>query len=128
MIENTTTWYLGTVESGNSYKLAKYTVATDNTLTPITTNAKVGLLRYGELMAGQFDIQENNTNYWTLTPGSSSNVYVSRYFGDNLAGGTFSPNNSSFIGIKPSLNLKSNVVITSGDGTKQNPFQIELTS
>jgi len=24
------------------------------------------------------------------------------------------------------MNLKSNVIITSGDGTKENPFQVEL--
>ena len=30
--------------------------------------------------------------------------------------------------IKPTLNLKSNVIITSGDGTLQNPFTIELAS
>ena len=31
-------------------------------------------------------------------------------------------------GIKPALNLKANVIITSGDGTKENPFEIELLS
>ncbi len=29
-------------------------------------------------------------------------------------------------GVRPSLNIKSNVVITGGDGTKENPFTIEL--
>src|SRR5699024_11197745 len=53
MIEDSTTWYLGTVGSGTSYKLAKYTNTTDNVLTPSTTTAKVGLLRLVELMAGQ---------------------------------------------------------------------------
>ena len=68
MIEDNTTWYLGTVGYGASYKLAKYTDTTGNTLISSTTDAKVGLLRIGELMAGQFDRYENNTDYWTLTP------------------------------------------------------------
>src|SRR5699024_9146835 len=49
MIEDNTTWYLGTVGDGTSYKLAKYTDITGTTLTSSTTTAKVGLLRFGEL-------------------------------------------------------------------------------
>ena len=30
------------------------------------------------------------------------------------------------LGIKPTMNLKSNVVITGGDGTKNNPFTVKL--
>ena len=32
----------------------------------------------------------------------------------------------SLFAIKPALNLKSNVIITSGDGTKENPFELKL--
>ena len=121
MIEDTTTWYLGTVGSGASYKLAKYTNTTDNILISSTTNSKVGLLRYGELMSGQFDRYDNNTYYWTLTPYSASNVRSVNHNG--RAGNS---NLTNAVGIKPSLNLKSNVIITSGDGTKQNPFQLSV--
>ncbi len=61
MIEDSTTWYLGTVGSGASYKLAKYTDTVMSSLTSSTTEAKVGLLRFGELMSGQFDRYSNNT-------------------------------------------------------------------
>ena len=54
MIEDNTTWYLGTVGSGANYKLAKYQDATSNSLITTTATAKVGLLRLGELMAGQY--------------------------------------------------------------------------
>ena len=121
MIEDTTTWYLGTVGSGASYKLAKYTNTTDNILISSTTNSKVGLLRYGELVSGQFDRYDNNTYYWTLTPYSASNVRSVNHNG--RAGNS---NLTNAVGIKPSLNLKSNVIITSGDGTKQNPFQLSV--
>ena len=118
-----TTWYLGTVVSGESYKLAKYTNATDNILTTNTVTDEVGLLRLGELMAGQFDIESNNTDYWTLTPSSSSNLYGVRK--DNSVR-LFYP--IMEIGVRPSTNLKSNVIITGGEGTLQNPFTLALAN
>ena len=122
MIEDNTTWYLGTVRSGtNNYKLAKYQDATSSSLTTSTTTAKIGLLRIGELMAGQFDKNDNNVDYWTLTPESTSDVRNVAYSGIGSSG---SPANSS--GSSPSMNLKSNVIITGGDGTKNSPFQIKL--
>ena len=122
MIEDSTTWYLGTVGDGSSYKLAKYTDVNMSGLTSSTIDAKVGLLRFGELMAGQFDRYDINTDYWTLTTYSSSSV---RYVRDN--GDVYSTSSSTrAYGVRPSLNLKSNVIITGGDGTKNNPFTLKL--
>ena len=130
MIEDNTTWYLGTVGNVESYKLAKYTDE-NMSLYAKNTNAKVGLLRFGELMAGQFNrykIKGNNINtdltmhYWTLTPYNTSNVR-------NINSSGFAYYNSAstaLYGVRPTLNLKSNVIITSGDGTKENPFEIAL--
>ena len=122
MIEDNTTWYLGTVGDAN-YKLAKYQDATSSNLTTSTTTAKVGLLRLGELMAGQFDKYGKNATYWTLTPYSTSNV---RIFNNSGIGYNNSPTGS--LGSRPSMNLKSNVVITGGKGTKEEPFSIKLGS
>ena len=118
MIEDNTTWYLGTVGNTN-YKLAKYQDATSSNLTTSTTTAKVGLLRLGELMAGQFDKYGNNTTYWTLTPYSSSRVRYVYYYGNV---NYYSPSRS--YGSRPSMNLKSTVKIVSGTGTKSSPFSI----
>ncbi len=120
MIEESTTWYLGTVGNGTSYKLAKY-ADTNMSGDATSTDAKVGLLRIGELMAGQFDRYGNNTYYWILTPYSISNVsFVSSsgYVGNGTS--------SREYGVRPSLNLKANVVITGGDGTKDRPFTLAL--
>ena len=122
MIEDNTTWYLGTVESGTSYKLAKYT-DTNMSGYATSTNAKVGLLRLGELMSGQFDRYGNNTSYWTLTPYSSSSVRRVNDYGRASNG---SPSNKN--GARPSMNLKSNVQIVNGDGTLNSPFEIQLGS
>ena len=124
MIEDNSTWYLGTVGDGASYKLAKYTDTNMSNTTSSTTNAKAGLLRFGELMAGQFNIDENNITYWTLTPNSSTNIH----FIYNSSNGDSNLPSGYNLGIKPSLNLKSNVVITGGDGTLQNPFTLELAN
>ena len=121
MIENSTIWYIGTVGDGTSYKLAKY--AEISMLGYATSiDAKVGLLRLGELMSGQFNIYRNNTHYWTLTPNRVSSV---RYVSNN--GGVVAGSGPSDTrGIRPSLNLKSNVQIVNGDGTKNNPFTLAL--
>ena len=121
MIEDSTTWYLGTVGSGASYKLAKYT---DISMSGYATNteSKVGLLRMGELMAGQFDRYGNNINYWILTPRNSSRVYVMAPV-TNATNIHYLTNSNA---IRPSLNLKSNVVITGGDGTKDRPFVLSV--
>ena len=123
MIEENSTWYLGTVADKQSYKLAKYT---DENMAGYaqSTKAKVGLLRYGELMTGQIDSFNNNSDYWTLSPAGSIYAW---YAGES---GTMSFNygTSYTRGIRPALSLKSNVIITSGDGTLQNPFQIALSN
>ena len=116
MIEDNTIWYLGTVGSSDSYKIAKYT-DTNMSEYATSTDSKVGLLRVGELMAGQFNIYRNNTTYWTLNP---YNMFVMRFVGIN--GDTNSAEPIYAQGIKPSLTLKSNVIITSGTGTKSDPF------
>ena len=132
MIEDSTTWYLGTVRSGVNYRLAKYTDTNMSSLTVSTTNAKVGLLRMGELMAGQFErytvkggtsTTGLTTTYWTLTLYSSS--YVRLVSGDSNAE-RYSISNA--YGIRPTLNLKSNVIITGGTGLKNDPFTIELAT
>ena len=123
MIEDSTIWYLGTVGYGSSYKLAKYTDTNMSSTTTSITNAKVGLLRLGELMAGQFDRYDNNTYYWTLTPYSASNVH--NVYNRDTANGD---NPAIARGVRPSINLKSNVQITSGTGTKSDPFVLTLGS
>ena len=125
MIEDDTTWYLGAVANKN-YKLTKYQDEIGNSLTTSTTTAKVGLLRLGELMATQTESSvDNNSKYWLLSPYMVSyNLINACYDGGYLGNDGTSITSSS--SIRPAMNLKSNVVITGGDGTKNNPFQIKL--
>ena len=121
MIEDDTTWYLGTVAYSQSYRLAKYRDINMSDYTTSITHAKVGLLRLGELMAGQFNRSTNNINHFTLTPYTTTSIR----FIETTSNIPSIALNISY-GIKPSLNLKSNVIITGGNGTLQNPFSIEL--
>ena len=73
-------------------------------------------------MSGQFTESNKRKDYFTLTPHSQWMKYI---YIDSDANELLP---TSAIGIKPALNLKSNIIITSGDGTLQNPFQIELSS
>ena len=129
MIEDDTIWYLGIVENGANYKLAKYHQSTTGTtLTTSTNTAKVGLLRLGELMAGQFDkYNSDSMTYWLLTPYSTSLVRLMYLYGDSVATNYTRPTSLTF-GSRPAMNLKSNVVITGGKGTKEEPFTIKLGS
>ena len=115
MIEDNTIWYLGAVDNGVSYKLAKYT----NEEFATNVEAKIGLLRYGELMAGKLNY--TSTIYWTLTRNSSNNL-IMRVIG-GLSDAIFREPTEEH-GIRPAFNLKSNVIITSGTGTLNDPFTL----
>ena len=93
--------------------------------TSISTSA-VGLLNIYEYQSSYHGTTyssgylSNGLNWYSLTPYSSSyirtvtrNGYVSNYG---------SP--ASMSGIRPSINLKSNVNIVNGDGTIENPYRI----
>ncbi|MCI5702047.1 MAG: hypothetical protein MR266_04710, partial [Erysipelotrichaceae bacterium] len=90
--------------------------------TSIWNSGYVGLPRYGEMFASQQGNGSNSSSIiWLITPYSSSSVWdvtSSGYANYYNPSGTF--------GVRPSINLKSNIVITGGSGTKSNPFTITL--
>ena len=122
MIEDNTTWYLGTVANNTNYKLAKYSDATSNSLTSNTATSKVGLLRVGELLSGKFSTG-GMVLEWLITPYNTSNTCAI-----NSAGQQYYYNSSTARSFRPAMNLKQNVVITGGKGTKEEPFTIKLGS
>ena len=90
--------------------------------TSIWNSGYVGLPRYGEMFASQQGNGSNSSSIiWLITPYSSSNVW--HVNGHGYANRS-SPSNA--YGVRPSINLKSNIVITGGSGTKSNPFTITL--
>ena len=91
--------------------------------TSIWNSGYVGLPRYGEMFASQQGNGSNGSSIiWLITPYSSSNVWF--VYGSGYANNY--NNLSKTYGVRPSINLKSNIVITGGSGTKSNPFTITL--
>ncbi len=122
MIKDNSTWYVGRLLFGENYKLIKYSNAVDNTInTNNIIKLKIGLLRVGELFASQSSHWSETAGYWTLTSYDNGKV-------NNIgnAGDVYRNDYNFNQGIKPAMNLKSNVVITGGDGTKSNPFTVAL--
>ena len=127
MLESST-YYIKQVSLGTSYKNSlcntNNTTETTKVCTKTTTiwEGLVGLPRYGEMFAGQQGNGYNSSsNIWLITPYSSSYVWYVYYLGYGL-----NNNPSDGNGARPSITLKSNIIITGGDGTKTNPFTIAL--
>lgn len=112
--------FIAPYTQGTSYRLIKYTDTTMNEESTNYVDSEIGLLRVGELMAGQFDIINNNTEYWLLNSTDSSVYNVETYGRLNAA----APANATY-GIKPALFIWPYAVITGGTGTKTDPFTIK---
>ena len=121
------TYYIKEVSSG-SYKNS---ICNINNTSETTKNCEkttnvwntgyVGLPRYGEMFASYQENGYNASNYLLLiTPSGSSQVWC---INQNGAGSNDITTN---VHSRPSIYLKSNVVITGGNGTKSNPFTIAL--
>lgn len=129
MIELNTTWYLGTVEDGTNYKASICKIVnaeiSANTCerTDTSTTASIGLPRVGEMFTSQIT-RGRKAVFWTLTPCSTS-IVRSVYNGNGLSNSI----PTMGWGLRPSMYLKSNVVISStntGDGTYEHPYMVEL--
>jgi hypothetical protein len=105
------------------YYLGKWGMGSDYRKTysnSITT--KVGMLMYGEMLAGNnLNSSINTNNYWLITPYDSAvdSLYIS--VSGNI--GIALPNYNS-VGVRPTMTLKSTMKILSGDGTINNPYII----
>ena len=115
-------WNLAVTPHGSDYSdIYEYTTSgrypsrkSDGSVT-----AKIGLPSYGDRYSGN----DLNYNYWYINrwAGSSSNVGHVRSHG--RASGISAGN--SWRAVRPVMILNSNIVITSGDGTMSNPYNIK---
>ena len=126
MVEST--YYIGTISDDASYKnslcaTASNTVTTkDCEKTTSTWTGKVGLPRYGEMFASQQGSgSSTSSSMWLMNPNSTWYVWVVGGSGASNIAGPYYTN-----GARPSINLKSNIKVTGGKGTKDNPFEISL--
>ena len=143
----TATWNLGGGTVSNAETMYKNergtTVKTSGT--PIVTTAKVGLMyvsdygysvknascnhsskslgRYNATACGGSAWILKNGSEWTVSPNSSDAYYV---FDVSYNAGAGSGSANYGYGVRPVLYLNSNVYITGGDGSINNPFQVGL--
>ena len=84
----------------------------------------VGLPRYGEMFASQQgNGRKSSSSIWLITPYDSYFVW---YVNDSAYASQQGPYGNGTYVARPSIYLKSNVVITGGSGTKSDPFTIAL--
>ena len=143
----TATWNLGESDRSNAETMYKTergtTVKTSGT--PIVTTAKVGLMyasdygysvknsscnhsstslgSYNKTACGGSAWVLKNGYEWTLSPDSSYAYFV---FSVDYDAGVGDGNACYGLGARPVLYLNSNVYITGGDGSINNPFQVGL--
>ena len=95
-------------------------------------NANVGLLSYDEVVyAGGYYGQANSNYYlynsaiiwWTMSPSGFASG-LSHVWRVNTSGDIRSTDVNYAIAVRPVLNLTANTKISSGDGTKENPYVI----
>ena len=67
-----------------------------------------------------------NNSFWTMTPSYfNAAVYANVWLVTQTGNMTF--NSVTFVGgIRPVINIRSDVLISSGDGTAENPYQLTL--
>ena len=141
MIE-TTSWKVGGMARSDTYTVKQYyTTELGSSSSSTTYNAKIGLMYvsdYGYAASPNYWTTELynyepskssnwlsiNVNEWTITPDSSYSELVFR--GAGITGIVDSYGVSSRLGVRPSFYLKSNVALTSGDGSSSNPFRITI--
>ena len=120
------TWYQNNFGSGDIY-----TVSINENNPTRNIKATVGLIRVGEILAGQssnlltkdytvVSSYNNAAAYWTMTPYTSSTLAWNVY-GSGCAYGTAI---SSNFALRPVIVVKSDVIINEGNGTWSNPYQI----
>ncbi len=140
MIE-TTTWKVGGMAWSETNTVKQYyTTELGSSSSSTTYNAKIGLMYvsdYGYAASPNYWTTELynyepskssnwlnvNINEWTI---SRSSGYTDYAFSVTKLGRVGNGGVYNGSGVRPSFYLKSNVAITSGDGSQNSPFRIEL--
>ena len=120
----TTTWYQGdAIDSG-----FEYTVPLSQTN---EVSAKVGLIRVGEMLSGQSSTiltknytasssYDNTASYWTMNKHSTSIAW------SVISGGiAYSYDVTKTLGVRPVIKVKTDLTISKGNGTWNNPYEIK---
>ena len=90
---------------------------------------KIGLISLDEVIfAGEINTANksfylyNGQNYWTMSPGlwNSSHGFIFAFSSDGYFNTVYVAN--STFGLRPVINLRSDITFSDGDGTLNNPY------
>ena len=123
MVEKTS-WNLSVTMHGKSYETSLYNTDALSDY-PTQTNdgivsAYIGLPTWGDMYAGN-DI---NDNYWLINRWNGSSSFVTHVSGLGYTSGYYSSH--YWMGVRPVMTLKSNIIISSGCGTMTEPYNLKL--
>ena len=130
------TYYLGSYHSGNYLQtLCKNDVDDIDNCIKIDDNellyqGMVGLLRVGEMFSAQQSFKEHITSsdkylpMWLITPYKEGTTSVRKINNNGVLGSTSIHGN--FNAVRPTIYLKANIKIASGEGTITNPYQLTI--
>ena len=120
------TYYMGTLQRDQSYKLSicstyEANVTTNEcTKTSVTGNFNVGLLRYGEMFSSQEGLgYSSSKTYYLMNPFSASNPWVACNYGD-----AYGANPGATYAVRPTIHLKSEITIAGGTGLPNDPYTV----
>jgi alpha-tubulin suppressor-like RCC1 family protein len=86
--------------------------------------SSIALPRLGEIMTAPSQVIPSN-NFWTMTKSNQNNhLYQISPDGTALSNAAFTPTDTA--ALRPSVTIKKQVVIKQGEGTINNPFELEV--
>ena len=128
------TYYLGKYGYSVNYKI---TICKDDNLNSVTTSnctkytnmdedstftGKVGLLRVGEMFSSQEKTTNSSVAYYLITPNSIDSI--TKILSASVI--DLTSINMNLVTVRPTIYLNSNVIITSGLGTNDSPYEITM--
>ena len=69
----------------------------------------------------------NGQNYWTMTPGEwySTHSYAQVFYVHSNGSFNYGLVDNTARGLRPVINLRSDITVTSGNGTLDNPYVVQ---
>ena len=141
-----TTWHIGGKDYAEMTETAKYFYITERNNSgyadnPTVSDGKIGLMYVSDfgfaadpsLWTNSIFLNRENNNWlslglneWTITPVSSLPGYIYVTHIGRLSFDTSSGNPSILKSVRPTFYLQPSVLISTGDGSIDNPFRIEI--
>ena len=114
------TWTTPVIDKLADGDFCRETMTTSSPQTTACVQSDVIVLKVGIHKIGEMFTVNSNNEYWTLTNSDENHLYVVE------PDGTLRTKEiEEYSGVRPVIYLKSNTIITGGNGTQSNPYTID---